>query len=342
MSHEPAAACEGFQMIAAPHIIEQARRVRIEHEIARRGIRLKREGRELVGACPRCGGINRFGVNPKKQVFNCRKCIVGGDVIDLVRHIDGCTFIEAVEMLTGNHVRPQATSASIEPTKPLHDDGFWRAIWKESVAPQGTLVEPYLAGRHLLLPERASESLRFHSHCPFGKNEHGGWIYTPAMIALVRNVITNAPQAIHRTALDQHGDKRDDLGNNGRLSLGPTKDGAIKLTPDDLITTALGVGEGIETTLSLQRVPEWLGSPVWSLISSVNLASFPVLPGIDVLTVAVDNDEPGKKAARSSGDRWYAAGRTVFFTTPLRPNADLNDLSLLKKGSPGQTTGALR
>jgi Zinc-binding domain of primase-helicase len=66
-------------MIAATDI-ERARAVRIEDEIKRRGIKLKRQSAELVGPCPMCGGRDRFAVNTRKQVWNCRRCEVGDDV----------------------------------------------------------------------------------------------------------------------------------------------------------------------------------------------------------------------------------------------------------------------
>jgi hypothetical protein len=66
---------------------ERARRVPIERESDRRGIRLK--GRtERVGPCLRCGGTDRFGINTAKQVFNCRGCGQGGDVIVLANGDD--------------------------------------------------------------------------------------------------------------------------------------------------------------------------------------------------------------------------------------------------------------
>jgi AAA domain/CHC2 zinc finger len=80
---------------------ERARSVPIESELERRGIRLRREGRELIGPCPRCGGDDRFGVNTSKQVFNCRGCGAKGDVIDLVKFLDGCDFVRAVTTLAG-------------------------------------------------------------------------------------------------------------------------------------------------------------------------------------------------------------------------------------------------
>ena len=56
---------------------------------------------ERVGSCPVCGGTDQFSVNTIKQIWNCRGCAKGGDVIALIQHIDGCTFAEAVEYLTG-------------------------------------------------------------------------------------------------------------------------------------------------------------------------------------------------------------------------------------------------
>jgi hypothetical protein len=40
----------------APSIVQRARAVRIEDEIARRGIKLRHVGAELIGPCPVCGG----------------------------------------------------------------------------------------------------------------------------------------------------------------------------------------------------------------------------------------------------------------------------------------------
>jgi DNA primase len=47
------------------------------------------------------GGTDRFSINTVKQIFNCRSCKKGGDVIDLVMFIDGIDFNAAVEKLTG-------------------------------------------------------------------------------------------------------------------------------------------------------------------------------------------------------------------------------------------------
>jgi phage/plasmid primase-like uncharacterized protein len=89
--------------------IAQARAVRIDDEIARRGIKLNGRGPERCGPCPKCGGTDRFAINTNKQIWNCRGCQRGGDVISLVQHLDGCTFGAAVATLG----RQDPTSCSI-------------------------------------------------------------------------------------------------------------------------------------------------------------------------------------------------------------------------------------
>jgi hypothetical protein len=87
---------------------EDARGVRLEGELSRRGISLRGRGSERCGPCPVCGGTDRFSINLKKQLWNCRGCEIGGDVIALVEHLDGCGFMEAVEMLAGTTPAPAA------------------------------------------------------------------------------------------------------------------------------------------------------------------------------------------------------------------------------------------
>jgi hypothetical protein len=81
--------------------VARARSVPIEREIERRGIKLNGGKIERCGPCPRCGGDDRFSVNLKKRVFNCRGCGAKGDVIDLVRFLDDSDFITAGTMLAG-------------------------------------------------------------------------------------------------------------------------------------------------------------------------------------------------------------------------------------------------
>ncbi|MEE1658311.1 toprim domain-containing protein [Microvirga sp. CF3062] len=194
------------------------------------------------------------------------------------------------------------------------------AVWKESRDPRGTRVEAYFRRRKIKLFNQASgETVRYHPACPFAGK------YVPAMVCLVRDIVTNEPKAIHRTALTLQGDKAQVKGQS-RLSLGPVAGGAIKFTPDEEVTTCLGIGEGLESALSLRHTPEFGPSPVWALISAGGIEYFPILAGIECLWIAVDHDETGVRVARSTGRRWQASGAEVFLTTPLSAGADLNDV----------------
>lgn len=186
-------------------------------------------------------------------------------------------------------------------------------LWREARPIEGTPAVAYLASRGV---SYQGEALRWHPSCPFGKGERHG-----CMIALVRNIVTNEPQAIHRTAIDAHGRKLD------RKAFGPIGGGAVKLTDDADVTKVIAIGEGIETALSIPRLPMLENMPVWSVLSANGIAAFPVLPGIESVWIAADNDASGtgQKAARSAGERLHAAGVETIILAPTQAGADLND-----------------
>ena len=108
-------------------LIERASAVRIEDEIERRGIKLV--GRvDRCGPCPQCGGKDRFSINVRKQVFLCRGCAARGNVIALVRFLDGCGFLEALEYLTGERAPAPSRPAPAATDAPRDDDRDARAL----------------------------------------------------------------------------------------------------------------------------------------------------------------------------------------------------------------------
>jgi putative DNA primase/helicase len=195
-------------------------------------------------------------------------------------------------------------------------------LWNEA-EPLCHTALAYLASRGVLelpLPD-VDSVLRFHSGCPFGPGERH-----PCILALLRDVITNEPTGIHRTALTGTGQKL------GRMTLGVKSGAAIKLWSDEGVTLGLVVGEGLETVLSAATRIEHRGTllrPAWALSDAGNMAAFPVLPGIDALTILVDHDESGtgQQAARTCAERWAAEGREVILLTPHDAGADFNDLT---------------
>ena len=127
-------------------LIERASAVRIEDEIERRGIKLV--GRvDRCGPCPQCGGKDRFSINVRKQVFLCRGCAARGNVIALVRFLDGCGFLEGLEYLTGERAPAPSRPA---PDAPSDDDRDARALmFAKQIVPEmrpilGSPGETYL------------------------------------------------------------------------------------------------------------------------------------------------------------------------------------------------------
>jgi len=92
---------------------------------ARLGARLKPAGSEMIGACPLgCATRDGFVVTPAKGIFLCRPSGAAGDVIDLVQHVNGCSYAEAVEFITGE-TRPDRSRDEND------DERFAReALWR--------------------------------------------------------------------------------------------------------------------------------------------------------------------------------------------------------------------
>jgi hypothetical protein len=139
---------------------------------------------------------------------------------------------------------------------------------------------------------------------------------------LFRDVVTDAPAGIQRIALTKDAQKIE------RRMLGrwPTPR-AIKLWPP---ASSLVIGEGIETTLAAAtRVTHHDAPlrPAWSIGSSGGIARFPLVEGVERLTILVDNDPTGRDDARACARRWAAAGRTAVLLTPRQPGADFNDIA---------------
>ncbi|MEP7297855.1 MAG: toprim domain-containing protein [Burkholderiales bacterium] len=137
------------------------------------------------------------------------------------------------------------------------------------------------------------------------------------------DAVTREPMTLHRTWVQADGSKaqidpaRMLLKDHGKVG------GVVRLWPDEEVTTSLGIGEGIETTLSLAHA----FTPAWALIDAGNLAAMPLLDGVQSLLIAADNDPPGIAAANSCAMRWAGQGREVRIVLPETPRSDLNDLA---------------
>jgi putative DNA primase/helicase len=185
------------------------------------------------------------------------------------------------------------------------------AIWDDSEPAAGTEVELYLEwwrGLEVPTAERKrllTDVLRLHRHCPRGSNGDRA----PAMIALMRNIITDQPQAVHRTFFDHRWAK-----DGKPMMLGPARGAAVKLF-NGPPCERLFVSEGIETALALivrGIVDPTADCALWAAGNTGAIALFPLLDDVGELVIAADRDvknQAGERVAAQVVQRWHAAGK---------------------------------
>jgi putative DNA primase/helicase len=206
-------------------------------------------------------------------------------------------------------------------------------LWRESADPC-MLIERYLASRGLDLEDDvAGRVLRWSDDLTALSELFGAIARSPsigAMIALFRDIRTDEPRAISCTFLDREARRRVLLDPKSgreikRKFLGPVKDAAIKLDPDEDVLAGLVGGEGIETCMAARQLDL---RPTWALGSKGAIAAFPPLDGIEALTILAEPDAEREVGACAA--RWHAAGREVILNQAIA-GKDLNDALLLRR-----------
>jgi phage/plasmid primase-like uncharacterized protein len=292
-------------------IVEHARSTRIEDELARRGIRL-RGGVDRCGPCPRCGGKDRFSVNLKKQVFNCRGCGAAGDVIALVQHIDSSDFKEAVAMLAGP-APPRKRAPGARHGEPggaaKAADNAAKAAWLWSR--REPVSESCPAGLYL----RRTRCYGGPIPSTLGYLPANGK-HPPAMIAAFGVCEEPEPGVIdpptdvtgvHITRLTPDGRKAPD--DKPKIMVGPMSGLPIMLAPvnDGL---GLAITEGIDDGLS---VFEETGLGVWAAGTAGNMPKVAAaIPSyVECATIFAHRDETGMRFAKEAARVIAAMGVEV-------------------------------
>jgi putative DNA primase/helicase len=195
------------------------------------------------------------------------------------------------------------------------------ALWVNASPAEGSLVERYLGSRACTLTSavKSADALRFHPFCPFRAER------VPAMLALMRHVITDEPTGIHRTALAHGGQGKRNLSGGSKRMWGRSAQAAVKLQPHHGV---LGIAEGIETAISAS---ELFNVPVWALLSAGGIRSCPMIPGVRHLIIFADHDEVGLRAAEHCARRYSGNGVQATLRRPPTPDADYNDVQQEKK-----------
>ena len=328
--------------------LHEARSISVVEIAERHGANLKKQGRELVGPCPVCGGReDKFAVWPDKNIWNCRGLGAGGGAIDLEMHLSGNSFVDAVKTLIGGDAgtptRRQPTAEEIKAREAERKRGeAEERARKESSAAKivarlqpiaGTPGETYLRDvrkidvSHWAI-KRALEDVDALGWCERvyfreeGHELHGQWL--GAIIGILTDPVSGARTGgISRTYLHQGKKigKAKSLGGVERL-------GIIRLSPDDEVGAGLHICEGLELAMSGMSDPRMNFCPMWAAGSTVTLAKFPILGGIECLTILADNDEneASVDAASITYWRWKDAGREVHIRQP-KERGDLNDIT---------------
>lgn len=315
------------------------------------GVRLKKIAtNEYAGPCPSCGGADRFSVNVRKKIFNCRGCGAKGSNIDLVMLATDCTPIKACERITGR-TRPNGASKdeqertasaarakaikeirerSLELDDPRAEHGkaylAARRITRELVPLIGTPAETYLAQIRKIdvgaLEDVLSrcDALGWHPSVYF--NEPGHPLHAQRLgciVGIMTDAVTAEPTgAISRTYLTP------DLAKVGKAKTLGSPAGIVRLSEDADVLFGLHLAEGMETALTVMSKGL---RPIWATGSTSLMRTFPILNVIEWLTLIVDHDanRAGEEAAREVETRWLLAGRKVRLRQPNQLG-DFNDV----------------
>ena len=256
----------------------------------------------------------------------------GGDMLDLVaatQDLDPGKAMAWARCWLGldegeARVRPVRRVASIPATPP--DPDRWRKPWGAAGPIAGTVGQVYLTTRGLAFADPHGDVLRFNPRrVRLKPGTTDQFEHHPALLALLREIVTGEPCGIVNVFL--LGDGRDRLRDaKGKTVTGKAGGGAIMLgrienptTGESTIcgfedvTYGLTVCEGVETAIAVEMSGQ---SPVWALGGAANLGAFPVLAGIEALTIAADTGTAGQRAAQEVAARWRQAGREVRTITP--------------------------
>lgn len=253
----------------------------------------------------------------------CPACDRGGkdDALGVTRNDDGsliahcfrCGYVERLSNDDGRVIHA-GSPRPVEHQETLSDYGL--KLWGECIRLKGTPGESYLTARGCVIPP-ADGDLKYHPALKHSPSKYVG----PALVALITDAVTREPLTLHRTWIKPDGSKAD-ISRPRMLLAGHRKEGGVvRLWSDEEVTLGLGIAEGIESALSLAHAIQ----PVWCAVDAGNLGKFPVLPGIESLTIAADGDPAGKVAASKCATRWAKAGRGVFMVE-ADDGEDVNDL----------------
>jgi hypothetical protein len=220
----------------------------------------------------------------------------------------GCEFVDILDGLKRRGLvdDSKGTSGRFTPTihriiEPSADVGAL-AIWQATVEAQETNVDEYLKRRGIYLRPPMLRCRLDHR----------------SMVAGVQ-ALDGKVVAIQQTWLTNKGEK----ATAKRLTTGNLGAGAVRL---GAIARSIGLAEGVETALSAMQMT---GMTVWAALGASRLHNVELTAEVEEVHIFVDNDEPGRTAAKRAADVHTSSGRRVYLRSPPDQCGDWNDFLLL-------------
>jgi putative DNA primase/helicase len=304
-----------------------ARQVDMVELAHRLGARLKPSGKFQIGACP-IGHASRDGfvVSPHRHLFYCRPSKEGGDAIEMVRHVQGCTKVEALAFITGNKISQRADRTPPPPDSTA-ESGKSRDSMKSfrNAGPlvRGCIGDTYFSKpRELELTDIERACLRF-SRAQYHWPSQTKW---PAVLACVA-LADGTQLTTHQTFLEPDGSGKAPLGDKARLFAagGRTLGGGVWFGDTDATNEAL-IAEGIENALSGIRIFNCTSGV--AALSANGIRTLILPAAARRVRIFADNDLLGQgvAAARDAARRWISEGRTVAVSMAPNVGEDANDV----------------
>ncbi|MBX9815167.1 MAG: DNA primase [Proteobacteria bacterium SG_bin5] len=302
-------------------------------DIVGRYTTLKRRGtHELVGLCPfHDERTPSFEVNDAKAVYHCWGCGASGDAITFLMERCGMRFVDAVRSLDSDAfpiVSPEDRAKRQRLNREAAQERIDRArsIWSAARAPAGTAAEVYLRrarGLSLDLPA----TVRF-AMTPRWRNMETGEVGrdVPAVVCAMQDHDAEVV-AVQCVFLEAGGRRKysrrraDGAPAKAKLTFGQTAGSAFRAAEGN--TAELVLCEGPEDALTLaQELP---GRAVWASCGTDLLWQVAIPPRFSLITLAGDNNEPGRAAVAKAAEVYQLHGLRVRTMFPDPQFKDFND-----------------
>jgi putative DNA primase/helicase len=280
------------------------------------------------GACPMCGGRDRFRFDDKegRGTWICSRC-GAGDGFKFVMLTRGVDFKGAATLV--REVLPNAPEVSRAKERSIDEKrAALKRVWDDAVPVEpGDPVHRYLAARAITIVSPALRKVPSHPYYSDGRR-CGSY---DAMVAVIKGP-DGKGRSLHVTYL-QNGKKAPiETPRKCMQPVATIAGAAVWLTTPE---PTLGVAEGIETALSAYQL---FDVPTWAALSANGMASFLWPEVVRRLVIFADNDESftGHKAAYTLACRAKAKGLAVEVRMPEAK--DWNEV--LRTKAPPAGTGA--